>query len=189
MSIWVSSDYHFNHDREFIWKERGFSSVQEMNEEIIKRHNSVVKSGDEVYLLGDICLGGSENLENNKKLIEQLNGNIHIVLGNHDTASRKQMYEELPNIDEIAPVGIRFKWGKYNFILTHYPMITGNLEAESLRQMALNLYGHTHQNTNFYKDMPYCYHVGVDSHNCYPVNLDTIINEMYAKVDECLNQL
>ena len=99
------------------------------------------------------------------------------------------MYEELPNIDEIAPVGIRFKWSKYNFILTHYPMITGNLEAESLRQMALNLYGHTHQNTNFYKDMPYCYHVGVDSHNCYPVNLDTIINEMYAKVDECLNQL
>jgi hypothetical protein len=33
------------------------------------------------------------------------------------------------------------------------------------------------------------YHVGVDSHNCYPVNLDDIIEEMKAKVKECLAEL
>lgn len=189
MSIWVSSDYHFNHDREFIWKERGFSSVQEMNEEIIKRHNLAVKPEDDVYLLGDICLGGNENLENNKKLIEQLNGKLHIILGNHDTATREQMYKELPNVVEVAEVGVRFKYKKHHFILTHYPMITGNLEAESLLQMSLNLYGHTHQASNFYKDMPFCYHVGVDSHNCYPVNLDIVILNMHHKVNECIELL
>jgi hypothetical protein len=34
-------------------------------------------------------------------------------------------------------------------------------------------------------DMPFMYHVGVDSHNCYPVLLDDIIEEMHQKVEEC----
>ena len=31
-NIFVTSDMHFGHDREFIWKARGFTSLQEMNE-------------------------------------------------------------------------------------------------------------------------------------------------------------
>ena len=68
-------------------------------------------------------------------------------------------------------------------------MLTGNLEKESLKQMTLNLYGHTHQTSNFYEDRPYCLHVGVDSHNGYPVNLDDIIVMMNEKVQECKNFL
>ena len=30
--LFFTSDWHFNHDREFVWKQRGFSSVDEMNE-------------------------------------------------------------------------------------------------------------------------------------------------------------
>ena len=61
MSIktWLVSDWHFNHDKAFIWKARGFEGVQEMNEAIIERHNTVVQPGDLVYCLGDACLGGS----------------------------------------------------------------------------------------------------------------------------------
>ena len=51
--------------------------------------------------------------------------------------------------------------------------------------MTLNLYGHTHQQTNFYQDMPFIYHVGLDSHNCTPVHIDQIIEDMKNKVDEC----
>ena len=51
-----------------------------------------------------------------------------------------------------------------------------------LTQTTLNLYGHTHQVNNFYQGMPYMYHVGVDSHNCYPVLLDDIIEEMKAQM-------
>ena len=39
MSVFLTSDLHFNHDREFVWKVRGFDSVQEMNEAIIKNIN------------------------------------------------------------------------------------------------------------------------------------------------------
>ncbi len=180
--IFLTSDTHFGHDREFIWKVRGFNSVEEMNETIVQKWNKTVSAEDDVYILGDVILGDPNNIE----YVRRLNGKLHIVLGNHDTANREKMYCELPNVVEVAGVGIRLKYKKYHFVLTHYPMLTGNLEKESLKQMALNLYGHTHQLTNFYNDMPYMYHVGVDSHDCYPILLDDIIEEMYAKVKECV---
>ena len=42
---------------------------------------------------------------------------------------------------------------------------------------------------NFYKDdfrvNFFMYHVGVDSHNCTPVLLDTVIEDIINKVEEC----
>ena len=180
--IFLTSDTHFGHDREFIWKVRGFNSVEEMNEAIVQKWNDTVSAEDDVYILGDVILGDPSNIEYGKGL----NGKLHIVLGNHDTSKREEMYRNLPNVVEVAEVGIRLKYKKHHFVLTHYPMMTGNLEKESLKQMSLNLYGHTHQASNFYNDMPFMYHVGVDSHDCYPVLLDDVIEEMYAKVKECV---
>ena len=65
--IWITSDWHFNHDQEFVWEARGFDSVEDMNAEIVKRHNSLVQSDDDVYVLGDLCMSGK--LEENKALI------------------------------------------------------------------------------------------------------------------------
>ena len=178
--IYLISDLHFGHDREFIWKVRGYESIAQMNDRQVEKWNAVVDNNDDVYVLGDVMLGDSKNIE----YIKQLNGKIHIILGNHDTLTREKMYRELPNVVEVAEVGIRLKYKKHHFIMTHYPMMTGNLEKESLKQMSLNLYGHTHQLTNFYNDMPFMYHVGVDSHNGYPVLIDDIIKEMYQKVQE-----
>lgn len=180
--IYLISDLHFGHDREFIWKVREYESIAQMNNRQVEKWNAVVDNNDDVYVLGDVMLGDSKNIE----YIKQLNGKIHIVLGNHDTLTREKMYRELPNVVEVAEVGIRLKYKKHHFIMTHYPMMTGNLEKESLKQMSLNLYGHTHQSTNFYNDMPFMYHVGVDSHNGYPVLIDDIIEEMYQKVQECI---
>lgn len=183
--IYLTSDLHFGHDREFIWKVRGYDSVEHMNTRQVEKWNSIVDSDDDVYVLGDVVLGDPKNIE----YVRRLNGEIHIVLGNHDTLTREQMYRELPNVVEVAEIGIRLKYKKYHFVLTHYPMLTGNLEKESLKQMSLNLYGHTHQLTNFYNDMPFMYHVGVDSHNGYPVLIDDIIEEMNKKVRECIEFL
>ena len=179
--IYLTSDTHFGHDREFIWKVRGFNSVKEMNETIVQKWNETVDDEDDIYILGDIILGDASNIE----YVKRLRGKIHIVLGNHDTAKREEMYRNLPSVVEVAEVGIRLKYKKHHFVLTHYPMLTGNLEKESLKQMSLNLFGHTHQASNFYNDMPYMYHVGVDSHDCCPVLLDDVTEEMYAKVKEC----
>ena len=189
--IWLTSDWHFNHDREFIWKARGFSSVQEMNEAIIQRHNALVRPDDDVYVLGDSSLGGGDIqiLAANKALIERLNGRLHIIRGNHDTDRRVAMYESCKNV--VGPVlyADMLHYKGYHFYLSHFPTLTSNLEKESLKQCTCNLFGHTHQTTNFHLDMPFMYHVGVDSHNCAPVLLDNIIEEMKMKVIECLKEI
>lgn len=155
-----------------------------MNNKQIERWNSVVSDEDEVYVLGDLCLGSHENVE----LLKALNGKIHVVLGNHDTATRQKLYSSLENVVEIE-WAIMLNYKKYHFYLSHFPCMTGNLEKEALQKMTLNLYGHTHQTNNFYEDRPYMYHVGVDSHNGYPVLLDDVIQEMKAKVKECIEFL
>lgn len=179
------SDLHFGHEREFIYKARGFDSIYEMNEEYVKRWNETVDNEDDVYVLGDLMLGAPHNIE----YIRRLNGKIHIVLGNHDTATREAMYKELPNVVEVAEVGIRFKYHKYHFVLTHYPMLTGNLERESLTQMTCNIYGHTHQKADFYEDRPYMYCVCADSNGGYPEEIEEIILNMKNKVKECIEFL
>ena len=36
--------------------------------------------------------------------------------------------------------------------MSHYPTLTGNVDDSGLHHMTLNLFGHTHQNVNFYED-------------------------------------
>lgn len=187
MAIFVTSDLHFNHDKEFIYVPRGFYSVEEMNETIIERWNIVVTSEDDVYLLGDVCLGG-DALEENKALIERLNGKIHIILGNHDTNNRIEMYKTCSNIVDIKWADM-IHYKKHHFYLSHFPTLTSNLEKESLTQCTCNLYGHTHQKSNFYNDIPFMYHVGVDSHNCFPIALDAVIAEMHYQAEQCKAEL
>ena len=82
------------------------------------------------------------------------------------------------------------KYRKYSFYLSHYPTLTANLdEGAPLKAKVINLFGHIHQQSNFYMDNPAMYHVGVDSHNCYPVLLDTIIEDINQQAKECLKML
>ena len=97
--IYFTSDTHFNHDKEFCWKIRGFNSVEEMNETIKNNWNNIVTEEDEVYLLGDVMLGDYQKGIN---IVSQLKGKIHIILGNHCTQNRIALYQTLPNVVEIV---------------------------------------------------------------------------------------
>ena len=116
-----------SHDREFIWKVRGFTSIQEMNEAYVSRWNEKITNEDDVYVLGDLMLGSVENID----FIKRLNGKIHIVFGNHDTPTRQRLYTELPNVVECA-WAIMMTYKKHHFYMSHFPTLTGNLEKESL---------------------------------------------------------
>lgn len=175
--IWFCSDWHFSHDKEFVWKARGFNSIAEMNEEIIKRHNSLVAEDDDVYVLGDLCMSG--NLAENKHYIQQLNGRIHIVLGNHCTDNRIAMYELCKNVVEICGYATVLKYRKYSFYLSHYPTNTGNYDDDGrgLKGRMINICGHIHAKSEFY-DMDngqMSYHVEMDAHDCYPVSIEEVI--------------
>lgn len=178
-NIWFTSDLHFGHDRQFVYGPRGFYSVDSMNVTQLIAYNSVVNPDDRVFILGDLTLG---DLESAKEYLTQLNGKITVIRGNHDTDRRVEFYKSLGW--EVYDA-LRVRWDQYTFFLCHYPTMTFNLETEYLTQTTINLYGHTHQKTNFYNDIPYCYHVGVDSHNCFPVSAKMIIEEIREKVKEC----
>ena len=178
--IYFTSDLHLGHDQEFIWGARGFNSVAEMNEKIITRWNSRITKDDDVYVLGDLVMGGVENVE----LLKQLNGKIHIIYGNHDGPKKREAYAELENVVECGWANM-IKYKKYNFYLSHYPTITDNEdigEIVSPKECVINLFGHTHQLDDFYDTNDgynfRMYHVGVDSHDCFPVPIDEVIEEI-----------
>ena len=178
--IYFTSDLHFCHDRKFIYEPRGFTCIDDMNEDIVENWNNTVRSIDTVYLLGDIMLNDNKT---GIELLKSLNGDIRIILGNHDTSSRISLYAKCKNIKSILYADV-LNYGKYHFYLSHYPTLTGNIERESITQGTLNLFGHTHQKDNFYMDNPFMYHVGVDSHGCKPVSIDTVISDMKKKYKE-----
>lgn len=185
--IWFSSDTHFCHDRAFIYEPRGFSSVDEMNKAIVKRWNSVVAPDDTVYLLGDVMLNDNEA---GLDYLKQLNGHIHIIRGNHDTNTRNKLYGTVETVYDWGQWSDMVKLDGYTFYISHYPTMTSNLDnGAPIKQHVINLYGHTHQQDNFYKDIPFMYHVGLDSHDCYPVELTQIIADIKAKVKECVDML
>lgn len=184
--IYLTSDLHFGHNKEFIYKPRGFNSIVEHDETIINNWNQIVQDDDEVYILGDLML--NDNLHG-VECLKRLKGIKSFIRGNHDSDVRVNFYT-----DENCDVGycgdaMRLTYNGYHFYLSHYPTLTGNLDKETLKQMELNLFGHTHSKNKFFEDRPYMYNVSVDAHNCYPVSIDTIIKDMNEKMKECKEML
>ena len=61
MKTFFTSDLHFGHERVIKFDNRPFKSVEEMNEELIKRWNNKVDRGDLVYVLGDMIWKAASN--------------------------------------------------------------------------------------------------------------------------------
>lgn len=109
---------------------------------------------------------------------------MHIIRGNHDTSTRVKKYLNIPNVVEIVNAQY-LDYKKYHFYLSHYPTITSNVDYDKpLRQRLLNLCGHTHT-TDKWADINkgYIYHCELDAHNCFPVSLDTIIEDFKKKFE------
>lgn len=184
--IFITSDTHFGHDREFLWGPRGFISHIEHDNTIINNWNSVVNDDDIVYHLGDVMLG---NNHYGMACLSKLKGQIKIIPGNHDTPTRLALYNSLPNVEVLSLAEV-IKYRKYHFYMSHHPTITSNLEkAPYLRMHLINLYGHTHQKKKFYNDIPYMFHCGLDSNNNTPVLLDDAIEMMKQEVVKCIEFL
>lgn len=176
--VYITSDLHFNHNKPFIYEARGFSNIEDMNKAIIKNWNSIVtNSKDDVYVLGDIMLGNnSEGI----KLLHQLRGNIHIILGNHDNIERLTLYENSYNVVDVCYAD-KLDYGGMNFYLSHYP----SLSAYKWHTRCLvNLCGHTHTKDKFCDmDKSIIYHCELDAHDMKPVSLDTVISDIKGRFE------
>lgn len=180
--VFFTSDLHFCHDKHFIYNPRGFSSVEEMNESIVKNFNEVMDETDKLYILGDCFLN-----DNDKGLeyMRRLPGEKYIIYGNHDTVTRQQLMAETG----FNCLGYAYlqKFGKYHLYLSHYPTETSNMDdGKPLNKRVICLSGHTHSKDKFYQNKFYIYNVALDAHNNYPVELSTVIEnvaDMKARSD------
>ena len=72
--IWFTSDYHMGHRNIIELCERPFVDVEEMESEIITRHNAVVGLDDVVYDLGDFAYRCT--VEHATECLRRLNGRL-----------------------------------------------------------------------------------------------------------------
>jgi len=78
--IFFSSDHHFFHANVIKYCARPFSSVEEMNEMLVKHWNDTVMPDDIVYYLGDFSMA----FRPVETFTKRLNGIKYLVPGNHD---------------------------------------------------------------------------------------------------------
>lgn len=120
MSILFCSDTHFHHKNVIRYSSRPFSSVEEMNEALINNWNKVVNPGDTVYHLGDFALCSLTQLE---KILARLNGEIHIITGNHDKVIlQNQAGLIATNRLKSVQQYLEFKYNNYHIVLFHYQL-------------------------------------------------------------------
>lgn len=82
LNCFFSSDYHFFHKNIITYQNRPFVDIDNMNEMLIEKHNSIVNHRDTIYMLGDIAIGAT-GLEMSK-ILNRMNGRKILIIGNHD---------------------------------------------------------------------------------------------------------
>jgi calcineurin-like phosphoesterase family protein len=85
LSIFFTADTHFGHNKIIEYCDRPFASIDEHDNALIARWNAAVSPDDTVFHLGDLSFLPRERTE---EILEQLNGRIEMVLGNHDFYKR-----------------------------------------------------------------------------------------------------
>lgn len=81
---WFSADLHLGHAGIIDYCDRPFRDLDEMHEVIITRWNERVSPDDIAWLLGDVAVGGPEEVRAVLPLLARLNGHKYLLAGNHD---------------------------------------------------------------------------------------------------------
>jgi calcineurin-like phosphoesterase family protein len=168
-NIFFVSDTHFGHANclKFTRKDgsplRVFSSVEEMDETMITRWNSVVKPNDRIYHCGDVVIR-KEFLES---VMPRLNGKKVLLMGNHDIYGHE---EYLKYFEDIRAYKVMPEHG---LIASHIPVYKDMLHGT----ITHNIHGHLHANLvmeNDTVDKRYI-NVSVENINYTPIILEEIL--------------
>lgn len=156
MKVFIISDTHFGHENIIKYCNRPFSSVEEMDQTMIKRWNETVSNNDIVIHLGDFSFYCKDKT---REIIKQLNGKKILIMGNHDNYS-EQFYRDagFHTVSRFPIIYDNF------YMLSHAP-----LQLTETTPYA-NFYGHVH-NDGKYQDTANTKCVSVERTGYRPVLL------------------
>lgn len=119
------------------------ASLIKHDEWLINKWNNTIRKEDEVYFLGDFCLGNRVRTE---EVLRQLKGRKHLIMGNHDKSLKglERYFESVSQIKEVKFTNNQFKFIDPNETfcveLCHYPMLTWNRRPHG----TCMVHGHCH---------------------------------------------
>ena len=180
--VFFTSDQHFGHWNINQYCNRGFSSLEEMDDTLIEAWNSVVGPEDVLYHLGDFCLGSWNDAV---RYIMRLNGKIFFLLDrlHHDrrwmsgsnvgtqiwVGGSSYSIEFLPPIHELI---VEDK----SIILCHHPFAVWDKKHYG----SWHLHGHIHNRQMSETEL--ILNVGVDAHETWaPLSLEQVVKFMEVK--------
>lgn len=128
--IFVIADTHFGHTKILTFEQefRPFSCIEEHDEALVDRWNSVVRAKDTVWHLGDVLFGF-----NTFPVLAKLNGVKRLVMGNHDRYPASRYLGYFNSLHGVA--------SRSGYILTHVPV-----HPNQFRRFKGNIHGHLHHN-------------------------------------------
>lgn len=181
-NVFFTSDTHFFHKNIIKYDKRPFMTDNEpdvnlMNETIVNNWNSVVSKKDTVFFLGDLAVC---NWENARDVVNQLNGTIHFIMGNHDNYQDIKSYKKFNTINDYVDLTIKSDVdATYTFALFHYPIYSWN----RIHYGNAHLHGHCHHNLHHDENMT-CYSnrkvldVGCNGYNYTPISYKEVLEKL-----------
>lgn len=176
--LWLISDTHWGHKNIIEYSKRPFSSIEDMDEALIKNWNALVQPNDDVWHLGDFAFMKYMQFTT---VLRRLNGKINVVLGNHDKViieNKKDLLTSnlLNSIQDYKEV----KYEGKNLILFHFPIKSWNKKHHG----AIHCFGHVHSAIPaFAKSVD----VGVDNKEITseyrPISFDELVKFMDKRPD------
>lgn len=123
LNLYVTSDTHFNHNKEFIFKKRGYESPSVMNLDMINIINQTVGTDGILLHLGDFCL--NTKIEEYYGFLNSLKiKSLWLLNGNHNNPHSNLDYREVDAPYEIVHLGdyYTFRYNKESFVCFHFPL-------------------------------------------------------------------
>jgi calcineurin-like phosphoesterase family protein len=165
-SLLLTPTDHFGHANIIKYCERPFEDVRQHDEQLIKNWNKVVGKEDVIYHLGDFAFTKQARI---LEILEQLNGVIHLIRGNHDRKIRGHLETKFASVKDYCEISIKDEEmdHKQTIVMSHYPFESWNKK----HWRSFCLHGHTHGTS------PYMFSrldVGMDSHNYRPISYEEV---------------
>ncbi len=167
MRVWFTSDHHFGHENIIQYCNRPFSSVEEMDAEMISHWQTMVRPEDSVYVLGDFSF---HEPGRTSEILRSLPGQKFLVKGNHDSSRRLKKTTGWAWVKDYHEMQLSFSMPEnrgLKVILFHYPI-------ESWRTIgrgAFHLHGHSHGRVSPHMRR---LDVGVDPWSFGPITADQV---------------